>query len=234
MQKAKISGVFYSIQGEGIFIGYPQIFIRFSGCNLACRYCDVPRNQPAQEMKPLELFRTVRLMRRGSGPVHSVSLTGGEPLLQADFLSGFLPSLKKNGFKTYLETNGTLPAELRKIIAGLDFIAMDIKLPVSGGVPPQWPVHRVFLRDCVRAAPAAVTFVKVVAGQQTGLPEIRAAARLVAGIAPELTMVIQPEISRSGRPTVSGQRLLDMRDSAGRILASVRVIAPIHRTLGLA
>src|SRR3989338_4721602 len=62
---------------------------------------------------------------------HSVSLTGGEPLVQKDFLKEFLPRLKKAGLGTYLETNGIMPDELREVAGDIDVVAMDLKLPSS-------------------------------------------------------------------------------------------------------
>ncbi|MDD5613833.1 MAG: 7-carboxy-7-deazaguanine synthase QueE, partial [Candidatus Omnitrophica bacterium] len=77
--KAKISEIFYSVQGEGIYVGYPQIFIRFWGCNLKnCRYCDT-QSKYFKEYGIQDLKIEIELIKKDC---HSLSITGGEPLLQ--------------------------------------------------------------------------------------------------------------------------------------------------------
>ena len=115
--RAEITEIFSSIQGEGIFLGAKQIFVRFKRCNLRCAFCDEARDGVAKEYTSLELMKEIKDLDRSSGPHHSVSFTGGEPLLYWDFLRTFLKTFKKNrNFRSYLETNGTLTHELSKII----------------------------------------------------------------------------------------------------------------------
>ena len=98
MNKVKIKEIFASIQGEGPYVGYKQLFIRFCNCNLKCNYCDTEfsSNSDFEEYCPNELAEKVNEFK----DVHSVSLTGGEPLLSVDFLKEFLPLVNK---KIYLE-----------------------------------------------------------------------------------------------------------------------------------
>src|SRR6185295_14199221 len=77
-------------------------------------------------------------------PHASVSVTGGEPLVHAAFLETLLPRLQARGLRTHLETNGTLAAALRRVIAAVDVVAMDIKLPSATG-RETWAEHREFL-----------------------------------------------------------------------------------------
>ena len=124
---AKIKEIFTSIQGEGPFVGYKQLFVRFCGCNLSCKYCDTDyRTVDSIEYTTEELANIVKLHLE----CHSVSLTGGEPLLNTGFLKEFLP---KCPLPVYLETNATLAGELGEIIDYVDYIAADIKLPSSTG-----------------------------------------------------------------------------------------------------
>ena len=62
-----------------------------------------------------------------------MSLTGGEPLLQVDFIKNLAPKIKERGLKVYLETNGTMPERLSEIIGHVDTVAMDVKLPSISG-----------------------------------------------------------------------------------------------------
>ena len=106
--KVLIKEIFQSIQGEGIYIGTNQLFIRFSRCNLNCGYCDTDFKSDLKEYTKDELVKIVNAYKN----IHSISLTGGEPLIETDFLVEFLPLIKH---KIYLETNGVLFEQLKKL-----------------------------------------------------------------------------------------------------------------------
>jgi len=135
INKARITEMFTSIQGEGLYVGERQLFIRFHGCNLSCRFCDEKRKEKDafSEYEASELIKEIIISGK-----RNISLTGGEPLLQADFLKEMLPALKKEGKRIYLETNGILTAGLLKILKYVDIISMDFKLPSSTGLKPYW------------------------------------------------------------------------------------------------
>ena len=231
MCAAKINELFFSVQGEGIFVGYPQVFIRFAGCNLSCRYCDLSQNLPVKNFTARELVtRILTIIKKNEG-VHSVSLTGGEPLLQTDFLTGFLPLLKRKKVPVYLETNGTLPEEVKKIGKYLDFIAMDLKLPSATGQDAPWRAHRYFLQEC-QNLPSQI-FVKVVVTNRTDSGEINYAAKLVRKINSKTTLTIQPALDRNGRPEISGQKLIRLFQAVFKILPTTRLIPPVHQFLRL-
>ncbi|MCD8377468.1 MAG: 7-carboxy-7-deazaguanine synthase QueE [Candidatus Gastranaerophilales bacterium] len=145
--KAKIKEIFTSVQGEGPFIGVKQIFIRFCACNLRCYYCDTDympediNNKGSYfEFSPKELNDYLDChfdMER----VHSISLTGGEPLIWADFLKKFMPRIKT---RYYLETNATIADNIEKIIRYVDIIAADIKLPSCSGITDAFERHEKF------------------------------------------------------------------------------------------
>ena len=107
--KTKIKEIFTSIQGEGPYIGYRQLFIRFCGCNLNCSYCDTDFN--AENTKEYSVEELINICKQNLD-CHSVSLTGGEPLLNLEFLKEFIP---RSPLPVYLETNGTLHENLKEI-----------------------------------------------------------------------------------------------------------------------
>jgi len=137
--QARISSLFESIQGEGEYVGKRQIFIRFFGCNLNCVFCDT-------KLKYYKIYTPLQVRKKiNKFKIKSVSLTGGEPLCQVEFLKDFLPFLKKDDFKLYLETNGTLYENLKKIIKFIDVISMDLKLESSTGMRKSfWYEHQNF------------------------------------------------------------------------------------------
>lgn len=172
------------MQGEGIYLGERQLFVRFFGCNLSCRYCDTKLHR-FMEYEPSELFEEIKLYQEG---LHSVSFTGGEPLLQAEFLAEIMQLTNKGGFKNYLETNGTLVGELEKVIDYVDIVAMDIKLPGSTGMGHFWGLHRKFLKISSRKE----IFVKMVVCNSTSYEDLIRALILVKEINPAATLVLQP------------------------------------------
>ena len=97
----KINEIFYSLQGEGFYTGMPAVFVRFSGCNLKCSFCDT-RHEEGTLMSDEEIINTIL-----SYPAKNVILTGGEPSLWID--RAFIDSLHKAGIYICIETNGTNP-----------------------------------------------------------------------------------------------------------------------------
>lgn len=95
----KINEIFYSLQGEGFHTGTPAVFIRFSGCNLKCPFCDT-RHEEGVMMSDDEIM--VEVLRY---PATMVILTGGEPSLWVD--AGLVERLHEAGCFVCIETNGT-------------------------------------------------------------------------------------------------------------------------------
>jgi len=121
----KINEIFYSIQGEGKWTGRPNIFIRTSGCNLRCTFCDTKyAYENGKEMKVNEVLRKIEKY-----DCKYVCITGGEPLLQKDIFDLIKYLLKKNYF-VLIETNGSINIkkifEFKKLI-----ISLDLKCPSS-------------------------------------------------------------------------------------------------------
>ena len=230
-------------------MGERQIFVRFCGCNLACQYCDTTLNFPEikdarieitpgkREFKnhpnPLSLDKlldSIDQLGKPQGLHHSVSLTGGEPLLQVDFLKDLIPEITKRDLLTYLETNGTLPKHLSEIIDLLDIIAMDLKIPSATGLSSYFEEHKEFLKMATKRE----VMVKVVFTRESTIKEIEEAAELVAEVNPKIPFILQPvtpygPIKHRPRP----QEILAFQALAKRRLENVRVIPQMHKILGL-
>ena len=220
--KAKITEIFSSIQGEGLYVGQAQTFVRFHGCNINCSFCDEARKNQFREYSAQELIEAII---RENNKV--VSLTGGEPLLYSGFLKEVLPRLKKRGFVIYLETNGTLKNKLLEIIDFLDIISMDIKLPSSTGIRAYWKAHADFLKEAVRKK----VFVKSVITDKTSVSDIKRAVSVIKGVDKGIFFILQPAtINNRIQKIKSAGRFLDMANST---LNNVRLIPQVHRILGL-
>jgi len=121
----KINEIFYSIQGEGDWTGLPNIFIRTTGCNLRCSFCDTKyAYYRGKEINITEIIEKI-----SKYPCKHVCITGGEPLLQKDIVD-LIDNLLKKGYKTCIETNGSISIEKIKDKKFL-MISLDIKCPSS-------------------------------------------------------------------------------------------------------
>jgi 7-carboxy-7-deazaguanine synthase len=121
----KINEIFYSLQGEGAWTGLPNIFIRTTGCNLRCSFCDTKyAYNKGREMTLNEMIKKIKQY-----PCKYVCITGGEPLLQKDIIY-LIDELLKKGYKISIETNGSLSIE--KLVDKKSLmISLDIKCPSS-------------------------------------------------------------------------------------------------------
>jgi 7-carboxy-7-deazaguanine synthase len=120
----KVNEIFYSIQGESSYAGLPCIFVRLSGCNLRCSYCDTQYAYDAGE----DMYIADVLDRISGYPCRLVEITGGEPLIQEE-TPELIRYLLNNGYKVLLETNGSRDIS---IVDERCIRIMDIKCPSSG------------------------------------------------------------------------------------------------------
>jgi len=243
--KADLIEIFSSIQGEGVLVGCRQIFLRFPDCNLNCRYCDtdflktdtcqVESSPGSGKLIPLHNpvdFVSVKNLLAGwvselPASHHSISITGGEPLLYSQLLLSWLPELRKI-LPIYLETNGSLPDQLEPLIQFLDWISMDIKLHSQTGSRTEWELHRQFLEianqtDC---------YVKLVVGDKTPDLELQLAADLVSTVSKRIPIVLQP-VTVDGAIGISTSRILQMQALIAETNPNVRVIPQTHRFMGV-
>ncbi len=222
---ARILEIFASRQGEGICVGDPQIFVRFGGCNVVCDYCDTPESIPAKSGRSWafdDVLERITSLDPGEAP-RAVSLTGGEPLAQVGFLERLVPALRKQGRKIYLETNGTLPRALERIVEGCDWIAMDLK-PQSAIGRDMWEAHRWFLETSGKKV-----FVKMVLTETTSEEEVRRGVTLIAGVRPAIPLVLQPATAFAAARSVPLARLASFLSLASRQLSDVRILPQVHR-----
>lgn len=179
--KVAIKEIFTSVQGEGPFVGCKQLFVRFCGCNLACKYCDTDFR--TVDSKNYTVEELVDIAKR-SNDCHSISLTGGEPLLNTGFLKEFLPQCP---LPVYLETNATLAGELGEIIDFVDYIAADIKLASCAGGNDSFSEHDRFFSI---ASPKEL-FAKIVFDSRITEEEIIQCCKL--GAKYNMELVLQPK-----------------------------------------
>ena len=218
--KTKINEIFASIQGEGPVVGYKQLFIRFCGCNLHCNYCDT-EFQTGIEYTPTELFEKIN-SEYNLSTFHSISLTGGEPLLNVEFLEEFLP-LVKNKTKIYLETNATIFEKLPKVKNLIDIISADIKLPTSTGFDT-FDLHKKFFSNCG----GIETFAKIVFDKNITEEEIETCAKI--GKDYNIELVLQPKMI-GDKMSVSSDFCTEILEKFTQKHNNTRLIPQVHKFL---
>ena len=243
--EAQLLEVFSSIQGEGGLIGCRQIFVRMAGCNLDCAYCDTdfsPQDYCRIEDAPGSgQFRNVSnpvslevlagiisgWVERSPGMHHSISLTGGEPLLQLDVLKEWLPVLR-DILPVHLETNGTCPEALETLVPHIEWISMDVKLSSVTRVETPWQLHRSFLEKAIKTN----VWIKAVISEETPEREMLDLGKFVHHIAPDATICLQP-VTRRGKVEMCNEHLLTLQTSLSEVHKNIRVIPQTHVFLGL-
>uniref|UniRef100_A0A7J2TII2 7-carboxy-7-deazaguanine synthase n=1 Tax=Archaeoglobus fulgidus TaxID=2234 RepID=A0A7J2TII2_ARCFL len=222
---ARISEIFESIQGEGILVGTLQLFIRFCGCNLNCIYCDTVKDSDFCRdhvnkrllRNPVEIEYVQNLI--DSCKVHSVSFTGGEPMLQADFIR----SLKKSK-PFYLETNMTLPENAKKL-RFVDFVAGDLKVREAGIKKYEEILEKTFkCFKILRNTKKRITFCKIVLPSNFDEEEVFNSAMQIKDYV--RCFVLQP---------VFGSNVENIFKLQKRMIefADVRLIPQVHKYLGV-
>lgn len=241
-----LSELFSSIQGEGLLAGRRQIFVRLTECNLDCNYCDTefirstvgrietgPGSGALVNIsQPMSLYAITAIIADWQaqlpGAHHSVSFTGGEPLLHADLLAELFPEIRKI-IPIHLETNGTMHLALRKVKQHLDYISMDMKLPSTAGCTEQlWEIHDLFLREAL----GHNVSVKLVVGDSTSLDEISRACGIISTVDEFTPLFLQPLTLPDGSLGITVSHLLRLQECASSRLPDVRVIPQMHKLLG--
>jgi 7-cyano-7-deazaguanosine (preQ0) biosynthesis protein QueE len=201
----KIAEVFPSIQGEGLQLGSPAIFIRFSGCNLRCSFCDTQYAWDEGRQKSVkEITEEIQSIHAGY-PARWVCLTGGEPLLQD---IGFLvKKLKKMHFSIQLETNATQYRSLP-----VDWVTISPK-----------PDKYIFHPDYINTARE----VKIVVTNDLDFSVI---LRMRKAFPEKIPIWLQPQ-SATKWSTKKAKRILKASTSEG--LPNIRLGTQLHRHYGL-
>ena len=249
-----VTEVFSAIQGEAALVGERQVFVRLTGCNIRCDYCDQPealerrpgpcrieatagRRDWTETSSPLGIDRLVDVIGQlwAQVPHHSISLTGGEPLLQGTRVEKLVGLLAERGWPVMLETNGTLVPPLKRMAGRLAYVSMDLKLRSVDHETVSPSTQATFLGAAL--ATGATTWVKVVVGPDTDEDEFDAAIAMVAaasaGAPRAIEVFLQPLTPFGVATTAPGpDQVLALQERALSIHPRVRVVPQTHKAIG--
>ncbi len=202
----KVNEIFVSIQGEGKYIGKPQVFVRLQGCNLECSWCDTryAREGEGTEMDVSEILK--KLKKSG---LKSVCITGGEPMMQRAELKHLVKKLKKEKYEIVMETNGTLYD--KEIFDTVDCVSFDVKPPSSGEESDSNLLKKLKKKDQVKV---------IIAGEN----DYHFAKKLLPKIKPDVDVIFQP---------LGGTNLKWLSEKIMADKLRVRILPQLHKLAGL-
>jgi len=255
--QASLVEIFVSAQGEGPEVGRTTVFVRFGGCDLRCRWCDSPHTWRPVPGWRIETAPGNEVFEERANPVDCaelieaidalvptpsawISLTGGEPLLQADAVEAVVRGLSARGRRLYLETHGLHAEVLSRFVERIDLVSMDWKLasdvrPGPGVAAPAGEdfhdAHEAFLRVATRAKRV---YVKVVLTPSTRDEELDAMLDRIVRVSSEIPLVLQPVTPTGGVDAMPepGQLLAWLARAEAR-LTDVRLIPQTHPIYGV-
>ncbi|MEA1908082.1 MAG: 7-carboxy-7-deazaguanine synthase QueE [Euryarchaeota archaeon] len=232
---ANIYEIFNSVQGEGIYAGTRQVFVRFCGCQLRCEYCDTQgAHHPAGECRindrrinnPMDvgvLIDTITDLWTPS--TRHISLTGGEPLLHHGFIKELANITPE---PIYLETNSGFPKYARNVADMIDVAACDIKLPEHRSTADYDRLLHAELETIeIFHSMDVETFVKIIVLMKTTEESIKSAVSGIKSIDESIPLILQPVTPMN----IDIRKLLGLMDFAGTHLSDVRMIPQIHRMI---
>ena len=201
----KIHEIFASLQGEGLRQGEPTLFVRLTGCNLRCAFCDTRQAWDGGEDLTVDQITDRVIGLRRDFPGDWVCLTGGEPLLQD--IGELLKALTRASLKIQVETNATRPP-----VFPVDWYTASPK-------PPDYAMHP----DLIEVARE----LKLVVSSELTTETCLRLARLTPA---ETPLVLQPE-SNQGWSIQKGQALLRKVLASGK--ANVRLSMQLHKIIDI-
>jgi 7-carboxy-7-deazaguanine synthase len=182
----KIAELFYSLQGEGALVGVPSVFIRTSGCNLRCGWCDTPYTSWQPEGSEMEIGQIVEQVK--SHPARHVVVTGGEPMILPEVVP-LTERLRALGLHITMETAGTV---FRPVVC--DLMSISPKLANSTPAGPAAAQHdRLRIQpDTLRELMAQYVYqLKFVISSPDDMAEVRALLETLA--ADRERVILMPE-----------------------------------------
>ncbi len=243
--KGYLSEAFVSWQGEGAFAGARHLFVRTAGCNIRCRYCDTPESLTRTESFTADFPDGRRVTMANPVTVDAIadivdeflqrdprismiSITGGEPMLQAAFLEAWL-TRRPPAAARMLETNALILAGLDRVLPLMDAVSADLKLPTPTADGVYWQAQERFLGACAdaRERDGLRVYCKAPVDAATPVDEFERGLEMVERVLPGAEVFVQPVTAvADGSWQLTQARLVELARCGG---GRVRIRPQLHK-----
>ena len=249
--------IFASAQGEGPYVGSSTIFVRLGECDLRCSWCDSPETWLQAKRWRLERSPGSHDFVEGKNPAtlddvasaferlraqeyRFVSVTGGEPLLQAEAVGAIADLVRDITPRLLLETHGLAVDGMKLVRDRVDVVSMDWKLgkdvrwaDADANAAPESSFHERHEQFLATARETCEVYVKVVVTVETQADELEEVAERIRNIDAEVPLILQP-VTPMGRVRQSpgADQMLPLMRACEAVIADVRVIPQTHRVYG--
>ncbi len=236
--------IFLSFQGEGLFVGKYNLFIRLKKCNLSCYYCDTKESREeggysviagTQEIEgenPVNREQFFKILNTFNGKdwmFDTISLTGGEPLLQNHVIKWIRDYYSLNSKKILLETNGTLKDELEEIINEIDIVSMDVKLTLEELISPdKLQTFLDYTVEFIEIAMKKRLYIKIPITKRISPEVFTSAVSFLGAKYPKLNIFLQPVFDDG----LTMKDVMDFYSIAVCHFENVRYVPQVHKLAG--
>ena len=234
--KVRLTEIFTSIEGEGIFCGTKTLFVRLAGCPYGCFYCDTQDSLPLDSGTEFEMDKACSMMEKElQSGTYKINFTGGDPLIQHEAVAKMAEFAQSKNVPTYLESSCFDAERFSHVLPFIDIVKIEFKTVESGFVPPeQHPKLFAQALECLTRSISASkkTYVKIVVSSKTNLADFESMlADIFANKAALkiLGLIIQPThgIAEPKLPL-----LMQMYDAAAKYHSTIRVMPQMHKVIG--
>jgi 7-carboxy-7-deazaguanine synthase len=234
--RVRLSEVFTSIEGEGVYAGTKTMFVRLAGCPLKCHWCDTPYAIPMNSGDDISVDQLKKTIEDELQPnTFKVNFTGGEPLAQADAIVELAKFTRSKGIKTYLESACYDAKKFAKVLPFIDICKIEFKLRDARAADDKnYPILLRNELECLKMAVVAgkKPYIKVVVTNSSQPAELAEIARKVfasTGSKNIAGFIIQPSYGID-EPLLD--RLFAFYDAVYPLYEQVRVIPQLHKLIG--
>jgi organic radical activating enzyme len=234
--RVRLSEIFTSIEGEGIFFGTKTMFVRLAGCPLKCHWCDTTYAIPMDSGSDFAIDDVKGMVAKElQENTFKVNFTGGEPLVQHEAVIELARFVRERGVKTYLESACYDSARFAKVLPYIDICKIEFKMSDAKAVDEKQYANLVKSEmECLKLAVAAgkKPYIKIVVTNSTNIQEFselvkkifaQAGAKNIAGF------IIQPSY-KIDEPVLD--RLFAFYDAVYPFYEQVRVVPQLHKVIG--